>query len=45
MPMASVAISPQRTSEEHDELPQTICHIEVGQVKFRRMKHDPKVQW
>ncbi len=38
MPMAWAAISPQHSGGMHDDLPQTICHIEAGQVKFRRIK-------
>jgi hypothetical protein len=35
MPMAWVAISPQYKSETHRDLPETICQMEAGQVRFR----------
>jgi hypothetical protein len=34
MPMAWVAISPQHRSEAHQDLPETICQMEGGQVRF-----------
>ena len=36
MPMAWVAISPQYKSETPRDLPETICQLEAGQVRFRR---------
>ena len=35
MPRAWVAISPQYKSELHRELPETLCQMEAGQVRFR----------
>jgi hypothetical protein len=35
MPMAWVAISPQHESEAHLDLPETICQMKAGQVRFR----------
>jgi hypothetical protein len=35
MPVAWVAISPQYESEAHRDLPETICQMEAGQVRFR----------
>ncbi|HEX9263322.1 MAG TPA: hypothetical protein VF977_03040 [Candidatus Binatia bacterium] len=35
MPLAWVAIAPQYQSEAHRDLPETICQMEAGQVRFR----------
>lgn len=35
MPMAWNAIAPQYKSEKHADLPETICQMEAGQVRFR----------
>lgn len=35
MPAAWVAVSPQYKSEVHRDLPETICQMEAGQVRFR----------
>jgi hypothetical protein len=35
MPIAWNAISPQYKSEKHEDLPETICQLEAGQVRFR----------
>ena len=35
MPRAWVAISPQHSSRLHSELPETMCQMEAGQVRFR----------
>jgi hypothetical protein len=35
MPMAWNAIAPQYGSAKHDDLPETICQLEAGQVRFR----------
>ena len=34
MPLAWVAIAPQDQSEAHRDLPETICQMEAGQVRF-----------
>jgi hypothetical protein len=36
MPMAWNALAPQYKSKEHENLPETICLLEAGQVRFRR---------
>lgn len=35
MPIAWNSIAPQYKSANHDELPETICALEAGQVRFR----------
>ncbi len=35
MPRAWVTISPQQSSQLHRELPDTMCQMEAGQVRFR----------
>lgn len=35
MPLAWVALSPQYRSGKHEDLPETICQLEAGQVHFR----------
>jgi hypothetical protein len=35
MPRAWNAVAPQYTSEKHADLPETICQMEAGQVRFR----------
>ena len=35
MPAAWVAISPQYKTERHRDLPETMCQLEAGQVRFR----------
>jgi len=35
MPSAWVAISPQYKTEFHGDLPETMCQLEAGQVRFR----------
>lgn len=35
MPSAWVAIAPQHKAEVHHELPETMCQMEAGQVRFR----------
>jgi hypothetical protein len=35
MPRAWISISPQHKSELHRELPETMCQMEAGQVRFR----------
>jgi hypothetical protein len=35
MPIAWNATSPQYEIEKHGDLPETICQLEAGQVRFR----------
>jgi hypothetical protein len=38
MPLAWVALALQHSSKLHHELPQTICQMEAGPVKFQRLQ-------